>query len=112
MPLPWQTHHMPSDLPSHAPRPAPPCPVSASSIMPPAIPASATSVEHPMHAPADCPALQPDSAPSPALSFDADTAVRVLRGAGYAEHALWVADAAGQVSSKGGGGTRRVCVGA
>ncbi|KAG2487093.1 hypothetical protein HYH03_014337 [Edaphochlamys debaryana] len=41
-------------------------------------------------------APSPASAP-PALGFDADTAVRVLRGAGYAEHALWVADASGQV---------------
>ncbi|KAG2427668.1 hypothetical protein HXX76_012317 [Chlamydomonas incerta] len=36
---------------------------------------------------------------APQLRFDADTAVRVLRGAGYAEHALLVADAAGQVDS-------------
>ncbi|GFR48732.1 hypothetical protein Agub_g10690, partial [Astrephomene gubernaculifera] len=36
---------------------------------------------------------------APPLRFDADTAVRVLRGAGYAEHALWVADAAGQIDA-------------
>ncbi|GIM12899.1 hypothetical protein Vretimale_16129 [Volvox reticuliferus] len=33
------------------------------------------------------------------LRFDPDTAIRVLRGAGYSEHALWVADAAGQIDA-------------
>ncbi|EFJ42126.1 hypothetical protein VOLCADRAFT_107382 [Volvox carteri f. nagariensis] len=39
------------------------------------------------------------SAAATGLLFDPDTAIRVLRGAGYAEHALWVADAAGQIDS-------------
>ncbi|KAG2428575.1 hypothetical protein HYH02_014378 [Chlamydomonas schloesseri] len=42
---------------------------------------------------------QPQGQQQAQLRFDADTAVRVLRGAGYAEHALLVADAAGQVDS-------------
>ncbi|GIL60245.1 hypothetical protein Vafri_14880, partial [Volvox africanus] len=41
----------------------------------------------------------PASSVGASLRFDPDTAIRVLRGAGYAEHALWVADAAGQIDS-------------
>ena len=55
------------------------------------------SSAHPRSASSQPTAAAAAASSAPQLRFDADTAVRVLRGAGYAEHALLVADAAGQV---------------
>ncbi|PNW86687.1 hypothetical protein CHLRE_02g095074v5 [Chlamydomonas reinhardtii] len=57
------------------------------------------SSAHPRSASSQPTAAAAAASSAPQLRFDADTAVRVLRGAGYAEHALLVADAAGQVDS-------------